>query len=233
VRLAAATQPAIGELGNQAQAAEDQIMDGLAVIGSHALWWESLKAEAAALGVPMAQILPAPIIAENEAVTALAYKLRDLVAALNSRKASLQPWKVKGRDQINWAIVKAGTQETDLSAWPLVPIVWLLSVALVTSAIVYVTNAIASVQQTKARAVLVNAQTLAAVQKSPAMQNPQGQAAIAAALGNANAAAQSGIGSWISQAAAAAATVAGTGLGIGALFLVFMFAQSRSKKGRR
>jgi len=232
VRLAAAdVTPA--DLTAQAEAAEAEIMDGLAVIGSQALWWEALKAEAAALGVAPTQILPPAIIAENEAVAALAYKLRDLVAALNAGSASLQPWKIKGRDGLNWAIVKAGTKDTELSIWPIVPIVWLLSVALVTSAIVYVTNAIASVQQTKARAVLVNAQTLAAVQKSPAMQNPQGQAAIAAALGNANAAAQSGIGSWISQAAAAAATVAGTGLGIGVLFLVFMFAQSRSKKGRR
>ena len=227
-----ATAPAIGELGNQAEAAEGVIMDGLAVIGAQALWWESLKASAAELNVKPEQLLPAPIIAENEAVAALAYKLRDLVGALNDGSASLQPWQVKGRDGINWAIVKAGTQETELSAWPIVPIVWFLSVALVTSAIVYVADAINSVQATKARALLVNANTLSALQKSPAMQTPAGQAQIAAAIAGANQAASSGIGSWISQAAAAAATVAGTGIGIGALFLLFMFAQSR-RKGRR
>lgn len=228
----ATNAPAPAELARQAEAVEAAIMDGLAVIGGHALWWESLKASAAELNVKPEQLLPAPIIAENEAVAALAYKLRDLVGALNNGSASLQPWKGKAPGPIRWAIVKAGTRQTELSAWPIVPIVWFLSVALATSAIVYVTDAINSVQATKARALLVNANTLAALQKSPAMQTPAGQAQIADAIARANQAASSGIGSWISQAAAAAATVAGTGIGIGALFLLFMFAQSR-RKGRR
>jgi len=227
--MAATTQPQTdAALGSLAEIVERQIHAALADMAAQALWWQAIKAQAAALHLSPSQIIPAQLAQANDAQADKADQLRDLVARLHAQTAALQPWRTKADPTIHWAIVKVGEAQPLGLVW-LVPALWIVGSAIVASAGIYLAQAEISAQQTAADARKLDAQTRAAIASSPAAKDPRIASALLAAMKKADDAAKSGIGAWLEEAAATAAKVTGAGIGAAAILLLAL-AYGRRKR---
>lgn len=227
--MAAAAQPSQEALGSMAAQVEQLIHAALADCAAQALWWRAMKAQAAALNMAPSKIIPAALVAANDAQAIKADQFRDLVARLHANTAALQPWRTRADPAIHWAIVRTGEAQPLGLVW-LVPALWIVGSAIVASAGIYLAQAEITAQQTAADARKLDAQTRAAIAQSPAGQDPRIAAALLAAMRKADAEAKSGLANWMEEAAATAAKIAGTGIGLGLILLIAMAYGRRKQK---
>lgn len=167
------------------------------VVAARWAYWNTLKREAARYGVNVAGVVGAELATAHDQADVAAGQWAGMVRQLDVGRAQLAAWTVPGEldgGQLRLGVVVAGSIPTNLSLWPIVPIIVYAAGAAISVGTWLLADAWLGARKIEAETARLQAQTQAkitqAVAAAAAQGGPDAAATVADAIAKANASAQ-------------------------------------------
>jgi hypothetical protein len=206
-------------------------------------FWAALKREAARNNVNLSDVVPAAVIAANDAADRNAVRWATAVVALDRGQAELVGWTPDNGASLKLGVAIKGTVPRTLGAWPIVPIIYYGAIALASVGVWLLSDAWLDSQAIDADARRIHAQTQQAATEAIAKASaysPEAGKAVADAIAQANASAQqpaqgvlANIAEAIRTATEAAGSMVKAGGGLGGFALLLLGLAWAGSRGRR